>query len=44
MSRGGCVLWMVFCSVLCTPIWHGNSDELGGRAPSALGGHPPGEG
>ena len=30
MSVGGCVLWMVFCNKLCTPIWCRNSDELGG--------------
>lgn len=41
---GGCMAWMVFLNALCAPVWHGNSDELGGCAPSALGGHPPGEG
>jgi len=30
MSRGGCVVWMVFCNTLCTPMWCRNSDELGG--------------
>lgn len=44
MNLGGCILLVVFCNALCTPVWHGNGDEFGGCAPSALGGRPPGEG
>lgn len=40
MDLGCCTVWLM----LRAPIWHGNSNELGGCAPFALGGHPPGEG
>lgn len=29
MKLRGCILLVVFCNVLCSPIWHRNRDELG---------------
>ena len=34
MNLGGCVLLVVFRTMLCTPIWYRNYNELGGDCAS----------